>query len=1161
MCRRWMTVSIHGLFNRLLQAAAVWTLVAGMAGAQTAPDPRTPGVTEAGPELYYLHDDAGRLVPVPGFRYRDFIELLKLREGVPAQPEPPAAVLEAVAIIATIPATKGAAVAPQRFCEADVRITVRQVRSGWVSVPLDLKGLLIASAPVHDGPGEMIFASDSAGRDRGTVRLWFNAAVEGADVRHVVTLQAGIPVESSSVSDTLTFVVPAATASRIDVRTFRADPIVTVRPSSTPPLVEPLRGDDASGSGSVVTVVGVSGPVEVRIGDRGAEAVPADAVPETMVESIVRIDGTTAHIDATLRFDNLPASVDTVTIALPARATLGRIRDPSTLVRRAGTAEAPLAVVLIDRDPNGRAVVDIECEQAVDASGRTTFDPLGFAVSDIPQWRQRGRMSIVIDGEWQVEWADLGANRRIDPPLAARRPGFVAAFAYDAQPAALPLRVRARGSRVVIEPEYRYDVGATRIALDARLRVGVRGAPVSRLVIGLEGWEVDDVGPIGLVDATAVTSDSGRIVIPFQHPLAADAVIDIRCSRSIDRGSDRVTWTFPAPEASLVGPAAVLVSSDSDIELVPDADGLRGLVRQVASIPLRSDVDRFALAYRLDSADAVFKAQRRFLERRIDASIRSQIDIDQSRVSVAETIRFVVAHVPLESVELLVPETVASGDTLEIRQGGQLLNPVVEPIVEEADRSLDVEETVPAARRAGIGGDGSEPGSSDAAEIQPIRWARVRAMLPVPLLGAGEVSVAYRWPTPSVPAETTVAEDLPLVMPVEAKVGRQSLQVGTVDAVSVDLRGETWKRDAAAPAAGAARSWIATGHQNLVPLVLAARRQEVVGETIVEATWLQTKLLADRRQDIWTYAISTAADRLAITLPIDAQTAGDAGPATAVEVWLDGRQVDEPVRPDGQVVVNLPTGDTRAASLVEFRISRPRFGDSDGASGLRRLVLEPPTFPQGTQQRRFYWEIQLPSDEHVIVPPSGWTAQQQWRWSAFGMERQPVVSRDALAAWVRDSAGISDSGMDDVIAPGVVGRRSVYSSVGPPSTAVVWIAPTWLIVLVVSGPVLALGLVAVSMPSSLAAPLVVALATLLTALAAAVPDMAPLALQAALPGIGLSVLAAVMRGIVAPRRTHPDWSLHERSLPSRTVTPPSIIVSPSAMRAGESVTTAGRPAS
>ena len=119
---------------------------------------------------------------------------------------------------------------------------------------------------------------------------------------------------------------------------------------------------------------------------------------------------------------------------------------------------------------DGRGVVELECERPVDPAGRETFEPLGFAVEKIPAWRQWGRASIVVEGDWQVEWADAGRNRRIDPPLSARRPGFVAAYAYDSQPARLPLRVLPRGSRVVIEPEYRYDVSAARVALDARLR-------------------------------------------------------------------------------------------------------------------------------------------------------------------------------------------------------------------------------------------------------------------------------------------------------------------------------------------------------------------------------------------------------------------------------------------------------------------------------------------------------------------------------------------------------------------------------------------------------------------------------------------------------------------------------------------------------------------
>lgn len=140
-----------------------------------------------------------------------------------------------------------------------------------------------------------------------------------------------------------------------------------------------------------------------------------------------------------------------------------------------GTDDQTQAVIRIDRGADGRSLVELECERPVDSTGREAFEPLGFAVENIPQWRQWGRASIVVEGDWQVEWNAVGKNRRIDPPLSARRPGFVAAFAYDSQPARLPLRVLPRGSRVVIEPEYRYDVSAARVSLDARLRVSVRG--------------------------------------------------------------------------------------------------------------------------------------------------------------------------------------------------------------------------------------------------------------------------------------------------------------------------------------------------------------------------------------------------------------------------------------------------------------------------------------------------------------------------------------------------------------------------------------------------------------------------------------------------------------------------------------------------------------
>jgi hypothetical protein len=1015
---------------------------------------------------------------------------------------------------------------------------------------------MIGGAPVHEGPGQMFFGAASDAEPSAS-RVWFNATSE-EEVRHTVVIPGGVPLESSPSSDTVALLIPQATASRVEIRSSRADPAVTVRPASLPPVVEPVADDDDARTGSIVTIVGAAGPLEVRISDRQTADQGIVAVPDAMVESLVRVDGKTAVTEATLRVDNLPADTATLRIGLPARTTLRRIREPSVLVQRSGTPESPEIVVRVNRDSAGRAVVGLESERIIDASGRSPFDPLGFAVAGIPDWRQRGRVSVMVEGDWQIEWDDTGANRRIDPPASARRPGFVAAFAYDSQPASLPIRVRPRGSRVVIEPEYRYSVAAARITLDARLRVSVRGAAVSRLVVALEGWEVEDVGPIGLVDATGVTADATRLVIPFQQGLAGDSVIDFRCSRPIDRASEEVAWKFPVPEASLLGPAVVLITSETDIELVPDTASIRGLVRQVAPASLRSDVERLALAYRLDGADGMFRAQRRFLERRIDASIRTQVDIDQQVTRVVETIRFAVAHVPLEFIELLVPADVAISETLEVRQSGQLLNPMIDatdddqsgtqPPPGSIDRLFEVD----------------QPMGEEATAMRPPLSApgrtRVRAMLPVPLLGAGEVTVTYELPTPEVPPETTVAENLGLVVPVDAKVGRQTLQINVVDSLAIDLRGEDWKRDAAAPVGGTTRSWATARFQDAAPLSLAARRQEMSGETIVEAAWLQTRLLADRREDMFAYAVSTAADRIALTLPGPLLPAAGAA-TTTIDVWLDGRRIDDAIRSDGGVEVLFPAGGGRSVALLEIRVSRPWTpAGLIGLAGLDRLSLVPPEFAAGVQQRRFYWEVHLPSDQHVVVPPRRWTAQQRWAWGSIGLERRPLVTRDALASWVRAKAGQERELGRDAVDTGLVSHRALYSGVGSPGGDAVWVAATWLLVLAVSGPVLAIGLVMSYVPAARSAWLVIGGASLLTLLAAAWPGLAPMMVQGALPGVALALMAATMRGLIrlpAPAAQR----LPAGSSVSRGVAPPSLIVTRSAIHQSETATTSGRSAS
>jgi hypothetical protein len=224
------------------------------------------------------------------------------------------------------------------------------------------------------------------------------------------------------------------------------------------------------------------------------------------------------------------------------------------------------------------------------------------------------------------------------------------------------------------------------------------------------------------------------------------------------------------------------------------------------------------------------------------------------------------------------------------------------------------------------------------------------------------------------------------------------------------------------------------------------------------------------------------------------------------------------------------------------------------------VVLEPAVFPAGTLQRRFYWELLLEPDEHAIGSPARWTSQQRWEWGASGLGRVPVVSREVLAAWLAVTAAGGTRTPSLMRLPAdvpAVGSRVVYAGVGPPGEGRIWVVPTWLLVLAVSGPVLSLGLVVVYrwaprlVPAGLAAVAVASLA------AAAFPEIASLLVQAALPGIALTLLAAALQSVLQPRPSRLAPAFMAASSMTQAASPPSLIIASSSPRLHESDTAAG----
>ena len=1119
----------YGRVSRWVLGLIVWAALNAAHGAAARaadPDPvppaprpaAAPAVTEERPEIFYLQDAGGRLVPVPGFRYRDFLELFRLREGLPAALEPPAAVVESLVVRCDL--ARGDAAAGT--CPATVECAVRQTRGGWARIPLGLDRFVIAGAPRHEGPGRAIVDADPDGGYRG----WFDAPDGNGDARHLLVMEGTLPVELAAGRDTLALRLPAATAATVELRTSRDAPEVAVLP---PPPGRPVVARGAAGV-STVTIAGVSGAIRIRLAAAGAGAADWEAVPESSVESVVRVDGRSAFIDAAIRLSNLRPGTRTIDVALPPRTTLRTVRPPATLVARGGTADAPTATIAIERGRDGAAVVDLECERPVDPAGEAAFEAVGFGVSQVESWRQWGRVSLVVDGDWRLEWTDRPGVRRVDPPPASRRPGFVAAFAYDAQPASLPVRVRPLVGRVVVEPEYRYDVGATRVALAARLRVVARGAPATALTLVVDrAFQIEDVGPPGVVDAAAVAVERGRVTIPFLQPLSGEAMIEVRCSSAIERDLARLEWQLPAPRADLVAPARVVVAADADIEILPDPSASLGLVRQVSGGRDRV-AGEAAITYRMDGTTATFAATRRFLERRFDATIDATLRFDEFGTEVAETLRLDVAHVPLEVVEFTLPDVVVSAGSLEIRQDGTPLDPVVVAPVDDV-------------------GAAAGPPADAAAQV-------VRAVLAEPLLGTGELTVTFRVPTPPVPPQATVAADVPLAVPAEARIERQSFAVERWDRLTVEVRGEGWRADLTEDEA--ARAWTAARTQTVVPLALSARRRVAV-DVVAEAAWLRTQVLADRREDVATYVLSGGGDGASIFVPAAADV-------VSCTIELDGTQLAAIRDAAGRFAVTLPVATAVRRRVLEVRTTTAR---PSGWAGLAarlglpvRLRLDPPQFGARVAQRRFFWEIATRPDEHVFGSPTAWSPQQRWRLGRFGFERVSAVEPAALAAWIRAAAGSAVAPPDE---PSLVESRTIYSGVGPPGAATVWLLPNWFAVLVASGVALAAGLAFAYVPAARRPAVVLPFVAIVGLAAAAMPDLAPLAAQAALPGVALSLVAWGLRDWLDRdlRRSGAAGAAPAVSASSltRAIAPPSLVVAESRLGRDGSVTAGGRSSS
>jgi hypothetical protein len=286
-------------------------------------------------------------------------------------------------------------------------------------------------------------------------------------------------------------------------------------------------------------------------------------------------------------------------------------------------------------------------------------------------------------------------------------------------------------------------------------------------------------------------------------------------------------------------------------------------------------------------------------------------------------------------------------------------------------------------------------------------------------------------------------------------------------------------------------------------LAVTSKQSTTEASTIVERAVLQTQLTETFRQDRALFRLSTNRKRIDVSLPTGADM-------RALEILVNGAVVlPEEIRTR---TATIPLGGGTTDYVLELRYH------FDGRGPQGPLELEGPQLSSARWIQQLYWQLIVPSGEHVVLSPDRYTAEFGWVWSDFLWRRESTHGEQDLERWVKDGLVSDESQLPDVrpatFPSTASSNRYLFSSVGKIEPLRIYTLGRARLVLLASLPLLAFGLGLIYVPW-LRHPATLFIAAVLVASAGVVaPQVALLLAQASLLGLVLVGLAALIARLV-----------------------------------------------
>ena len=1036
----------------------------GVAAPPTKTAPPPAGATEvqkSSLDTYLLRDSKGNLVPIVDMTFEDFEQLMRLKRGL-APPAAPAYVLDSLSVTGV--ATEGIA-----DLQATATIRLREA-SGWVQVPLLFPKAVLKQPSHYEGPGEHFLTYDPA---QGGFQCW----LKGADSQpHVIVLDLRAPLTGGGGTQSLPLALPPATESSLRLQVSAES--IEAKLTSGNGIVSTSQQEGRS----EISVLGATGDMALEW--RKIDAATSDSAKaiEVSGEILVKVEGERMiSAEAKLRVRSFGSPIDSFQIQLPPSMELvpgttnGYTISPITSAENTkptGSGGGQIVEVRFERPTTGILEAQIATRLNSSVAAAAPLMPGRFNV--LGAVRQRGTIDFTVDGQWQLRWTEDRSVRRLDIGADPQSANVAARYEYSRQPCGLQLAVSSKPSRIGVEPTHVVHVDPGQLRIESTLKYRLRGSRVTELTADLGKWKLQRISPADLFEIPEPTGE-GRLKLEAKTgtTLPSELELKLEAYQPHDPASATLSFDLPVLQGDIVSPATVIILPADNVELTPNIEQIAGLSPDSAQLSLRpADRQQPPLVFRdLGGGEpASFSGAIRVRTRRTTASARARIRLEQTQLLVEQRLDYRIAYERQRTLEFLVPRTILAAGPFEVFYDEK---PITPNQVTSAPPSGDL--------------------------------TRFEVHLPEPQIGLCQLQIRYALPLPKPLNDQPLQLTIPLAIPADEpnqQLGGQ--QVEFIPShhwrIEPDPTGsDEFSRPTPTVGEGGNPAFAWSRVNDVSRWLLEPIQAGDSGAITISKAWVQSWVAGGLRSERVAYRLRSDQPSLQLVLP-DLPRPGSFAAA------IDGRPISVKSSDLVKPRLDLPADANTRECIIEvwYIVAAPITN-----GGLHR-ELRPPIVDGASPPRRFYWELLLPQDEHLVLAPAALASEMDWS-SKYGIPvRKIKLDQRQLETWIGATR-------QDELPQG--SNRYVFSALGRSPVLSFAALHRRILILAASGAVLVLGLLLIHVPAIRRPEALLFVALLLVGSTVLYPDAAYVFSRSCLIGVGIVAGVAVwnwlLRGRVA----------------------------------------------